>query len=377
MLKDLTIIKIFKSSLCILLSALVCAGTARSAMDYEITGRVSESYDDNITYAESNEKDDLITSLSVGGKGMYQTNAHAVELGGSITQNIFVKNSEFNNNAQNLELSYRGNVINNVRIDFSNRFRHAEEPRSFEDELGRTAGRYSYYRNTARLGATVDISRQFQCELAYGHDWKELSKRTAGPDSKENSGRFSCIYFFDSSNIATLFYEVARRTYDPGDAITRQTVFLNGRHYFKEYFYMDAGAGYDFFDAVSTKTEPQFSVSLTNQFSETTYLSAAYIKRYYVQTYNDDLFDEWRASLDLGHRIYERLNLSASAFTGRGEYQRLKDRDTFYGLSTQLSYDLTEKVSAYASYVFRSVSSNRSSREYDRNFVTIGISVKL
>lgn len=377
MIKNMPIIKIVKSSVCVFICALLCTGPSRAAMDYEITTQVSESYDDNVTYAESNEKDDLITSLSLGGKGTYQTNTHVIELGGSITQNIFVKNSDFNNNAQDLELSYRGNVINNVSIDFSNRFRHAEEPRSFEDELGRSAGRYSYYRNTARLGATIDLSRQFQFELSYGNDWKEISKRTAGPDSKENSGRFSCIYFFDSSNIATLFYEVARRTYDPGDAITRQTVFLNGRHYFKEYLYLDAGAGYDFFDAVSTKTEPQFSVSLTNQFSDTTYLSAAYVKRYYVQTYNDDLFDEWRASLNLGHRIYERLNLTASAFTGRGEYQRLKDRDTFYGLSTQLGYDITEKVRAFASYVFRSVSSNRASREYDRNFVTIGISLKL
>jgi hypothetical protein len=371
------IIKIIKSGFIALLCCAISHSTLTAAMDYEITASLSESYDDNVTYAESNEKDDFITRLSLGGKGTLQRDRHTIEMGGTVTQNLYAKNSEFNNNSQNMVLSYRGNVVSNLRIDFSDHFRHAEEPRSFEDELGRTAGRYSYYQNTARLGGTLDVSPQLQCELSYGHDWREISKDTAGPDSQEHSGRFSFIYFLDSSNIATLFYEVARRTYEPGGEITRQTVFLNGRHYFKPYLYLDAGAGYDFFDSVDTKTEPQFSVSLTNQFSELTYVSAAYIKRYYVQTYNDDLFDEWRASLELGHQIYERLNLNVSTFAGRGEYQRLKDRDTFYGLSGQLNYDITQKIRGYVSYVYRTVSSNRASREYDRSLISVGISLKL
>jgi len=355
----------------------ITAATVYAELDYEISGGVRESFDDNVTYAETNEKDDFVTGIFLGGKGIYETYGHIFDLGGKVTQHIYAKNSDFNFNSQDLTATYEGRFSKFLKIDFNDRFTHTEEPRNFDDELGRTAGRYTYYRNTATLIGTFDVNKNFQCALGYGHDWKDISKGSSDPDSQEHSGRISGIYFFSTANIVTLFYEVAHRTYDPGDDITRQSVFLNGRHYFEPYFYMDAGVGYDFFDSRSTETEPQFSIAVTNEFNETTYLTAEYVKRYYVQTYTEDLFDEWRTNLTFGHQLYERINLSFSGFVGRGEFQITKARDTFYGARGEISYDITEHVRGYVSYAYRTVESNRPTREYDRNLISIGISMTI
>jgi len=44
---------------------------------------------------------------------------------------------------------------------------HSYEPQSFEDALGRTNGRYSYFRNRLNVDYTRDLSKQLSAILRY------------------------------------------------------------------------------------------------------------------------------------------------------------------------------------------------------------------
>jgi hypothetical protein len=368
------IIKLFGCYVCVVCVAFVNPSLA--ALDHEVSVAVTQSYDDNITYSASNEKEDFVTALSLGLKGMYEASRHTVDVGARVTQHLYLDYDDFNYFSHNLSASYRGELSEYMRVDLTDTFTHSDEPTSFEDSLGRTSGRYSYSNNTLRFTGTADISEHLQASLGYGNDARFVSESNAGPDSVENSVRGSMIYFLDTVNIFTLFYEYAIRSYDPGGDITRQTLFLNGRHYFKDYFYGDAGVGYDFFDSNGTESNPQYVLALTNEFSETTYVTARFSQRYSAQVYTEDLFDEWRTSVTFGHQLLERLGFSFTGFAGRGEYQIRGERDTFYGVTGELAYALTEKLRATLSYSHRTVDSNRASREYERNLVALGLSMR-
>ena len=116
--------------------------------DLDINSSVSTSYDDNVTFVKDDKKSDIVTNLTVGLDAKKEGKTYQFNMGGNFTQHLFADESSFNKNSQDVIIDFQKEFFKYDRISVTNNFVNADEPRSFEDDFGRTSGRYSYYRNT-------------------------------------------------------------------------------------------------------------------------------------------------------------------------------------------------------------------------------------
>ncbi len=356
-------------AICIGLVSPVCV---YAEVDVEIG--IKETFDDNIDSASSNEKDDFITSIYLTGKAVYETKTDKVSVTGNMVQNLFMDHSEYDKNSQILTCSYEKYISKFFSFDVFERFSHGDEPVDFENSFGRPTGRYSQYNNEFAINGTYDVNQRLQIVGTYGNTINRVPK-SRGSDTMMNRVRINSFYSFDSTRMCRAFYECSVRSYKPGGTITRQSIGGALRYYVKPYLYGDGGMGCDFLDSNGLETKPQFFCSVTNEFSETTYLVASFNKSYSAQTYSEEIFKDWRLSCTLGHQLLERLHFSSSLFFGKGTYQQTGLRDTLSGGSMLLRYDFANNIRGTLSYSVSQVDSNMTTREYVRNIVSLGVNV--
>ena len=147
-------------------------------------GELRQAYDDNITLANDNEKDDFVTTLLAGLDVGYEGKTQTLTLSGDIKQQLYAREAGFNNLSEALRLNFNQEFSRYDRLRVTDSFTHADEPTSFEDDFGRTAGRYSYYRNTFNTEYTRDISRQISVQGHYGNESYNASRgRRQGLDA--------------------------------------------------------------------------------------------------------------------------------------------------------------------------------------------------
>lgn len=346
-------------------------------MDVEITPRVSQSYDDNITYASENERDDFITDLTLGLSGKYEGKLDMLRLGASISHHIYNKYSSMDNTDQTFDAMYFRELDKYQRIRISDSFTHAEDPASFEDAFGRSSGRYAYYTNDLNARYYRDITSQLSGTLRYGNSFTEYSTSTH-VDSFANSIGGGLEYAVSSADLFLIDYGFNRRDYDQSDNyITANTITGGMRHFFTKQLYIEPVAGFTYIESSDgyNETNPSVSVSLVEELNETTTNTLVYSRE---STSSDDsqyIFDSWRFSANVSKQLYERLKGTVSAFYGEGEYKRLGITDELQGLSLSAGYDLTEDMQLTARYSYSQTESNVRSREYERNYVSLGLSM--
>ena len=73
---------------------------------------------------------------------MYEGKTRGLKLSGSILQNTFLDYDNYNGLAQDFTLDFVNELSKRDRFILSDAFSRAEEPRSFDDAFGSTAGRY-------------------------------------------------------------------------------------------------------------------------------------------------------------------------------------------------------------------------------------------
>jgi hypothetical protein len=344
--------------------------------DVEVTGSVSETYDDNITYIKDDPKDDFITRASVGLKTKLEGRMRSLELSGHVTQQFFKEYDSFNNTSEDFSVNFLNDFSKYTHLSLTDTFTHADEPRSFEDEFGRTAGRYSYLKNKFNMALSREVKKQLTLTGRYGNEAVTYSRDDLS-DSYLNSFGLGCDYAFSSQTIGSLFYDFSQRTFDPGKSANTNTLSAAIRQYLTKQLYLDGRTGIEFIDAYNGRNyaKPLLFAAITDEFTETTRGSIAFTKQYYTNSSTQDLFNYWQVSSNITRQLLPRLALNFSGFVGEGEYTSLGITDKLKGVSAGFTYDIMKNMRGNLSYSYSTTSSNQVGREYTKNAVTVGMQV--
>ncbi len=364
---------------CIILGIFVSQSAAELSLeDYEVDvlGSVGMDYDDNITFAHEDEKDDFISTLLVGLSLKKESKTHTLALAGNIRQRLFFDNSSFNKNAQDFSVDFKKEFSRFDRVHVSNAFAHAEEPGGFEDEFGRTSGRYSYIRNNFGFEYSKELSKSVALEFDYNNevyspDREDLSDSVLhGTGVKVNYDQSSKRSFFGK-------YDFSARTFDPGETAIVHTLLTGITQYLTKQLSLDVSVGLSFIDTFSgdNSTKPKISVALENDFSEKTQMRLFYRKDNSPSSFSEDIFDSWRIGFDVQQQILRRLKLNILGFWGEGEFKSLGTHDQLQGITTKLDYDLKENIKSFLSYTYSETDSNVTTRNYRRNLVSFGVTL--
>lgn len=360
-------------------ATLVLGVTACHAKDLDIkaTGSVTAAYDDNITYVSTNRLSDFVTNLEAGLVLMQQGKTHQLSLQTDVIEQIFASHSNFDNTSEDLKIDYKQDFSQYDHLELKDNLTHSYEPTSFEDAFGRTTGRYSTLTNQTGLSYTHDFTERLSTEMHYDDVLNYFSHN--GPvDSSMFQGGGKINYSLDSANIFDVAYDYIRDLFKDGPSATINSLLAGARRYFTPQFYLDLGAGPDFIKTFSGKNniEPHYTAALTDQVNENTKISLTFEKDDATNIYTEDLFNSWRAALNLNRRISQRLNGNMNIFYGQGRYDSLNVKEDFTGVQAQLNYAINPKTQLALGYSYSDSSSNSSGYGYIRNYVFFNATIK-
>lgn len=347
-------------------------------LDVAIEASAGETFDDNVTFTKTNKKWDLVSELAVGLKARYEGRQHLLDLKGGTTQQIFARESDFNNNAQNADLKYEYLMTDKDTLRFKNNFKHYEEARSFDDQFGSTNGRYSRLRNRADLEYMRLFSSQWSGTLKYGNEISLLS-RSDLRDSMINRAGFNIDYAYSSATIYSLIYEFLHSSFErsgtaPSSNASVNTIAGGVKRYLSKKMFVEGRGGLDLINDFANEfiIKPLFTVSLNTDLDEKTQLQIfKYETRSTTSSYQSSIFTSHQVSIGAFRQLSRRLSFNAAAFYGHGAFDSTDVKDNFFGATAALNYDLTENLKATLSYNFNLVDSTDTAREYARNMTMI------
>ncbi len=370
--------KALKMSFGVIFCLIPSLGWAYQIGDLEVTLRtsLSEAYDDNITFASTNQKNDLITGLNLGLDAKYEGKNRSLALSTDVSHQIFDTYTNFNNTSENISLTYQQEFSKYARLSLKDSFTHSQEPRTFEDEFGRTTGRYSYYRNNVSLEYTRDVTKQLSLIGRFANEIYDPSRSDLSRSILFKLG-VEADYAFNSQTIVYAVYEFSRRSFELGRDAVFNIVGAGVRKYFTSQLYADLRTGMNFINSFNNRdySKPFYQLSLTDELDNNSRLTFSLIKEYTVNAYTEDLFNSWQSSVSFSRQLLQRLSANLSAFYGEGEYTNQGIKDKLRGVGINLAYDLLHNVKLNSGYSYSKTTSNFSSRDYTRNYVSAGLRV--
>lgn len=347
------------------------------AFDVNLSGSTRESFDDNITFTKENKKEDFITSARVGIEAVYEGKTRGLKLSGSILQNAFLDHTGYNSLAQDFTADFINELSKYDRIFLSDTYSRAQEPRSFEDAFGSTSGRYRIQKNEFSLGYSRDINSQYGLTARYSNAVNTYSRQDMA-DSYLNSLGLQFGYRESSEFSLSGAYDFTYRHFDPGSHAMTNSLGALARAYLTSRLYLDTSAGISFLNSYDKNSyvKPYLGMAVTDEFDENTKGTISFTKRYDTNAYSQDLFGYWRISCALTRKLTQRLDAECSFFFGDGEYRSLDIRDKLSGINLGLNYDFKDNIRGGLTYSYSRVDSTLSTREYAKNVVSAGLTVK-
>lgn len=345
-------------------------------LDFNIRASAAERYDSNISY-DHDGKSDYVTTFAGGLDASYEGHTSSMALTGNIDQDLFALNPEFNNMSEDVAFKYMQDLSKVDFLSIKDVLEHTYEPRSFEDALGRTTGRYSYFRNRLNIDYTRELSKQFSMILRYFGQIDIFSLSTLS-DSYLNQGGGELDYYLTSQTIIFAGYDFIVRKFSPGSDATTNRVGGGIRQYFTDQLYIDISGGADFIDSYdnSKSTNPYVIATITDDITEKTTLKVSFRKEEYTVPYSQDMYNYWEISGVASSQIMKRLAGSCRVYYGRGEYIDSGTTDDLFGVNTGLTYEMTRYFNLNASYSYYSDSSDIETRSYNKNVVRLSLAGK-
>ncbi|RLB35428.1 MAG: hypothetical protein DRH12_16685, partial [Deltaproteobacteria bacterium] len=263
------------------------------------------------------------------------------------------------------------------QLRLTDSFAHTYEPRSFEEAFGRTGGRYSYYRNKFNLIYIRDISKYLNIRAIFANEINEVSRQGLR-DSTLNQAGFNLNYFWSPSIILKFNYSFFLRDFTPGEGASTHSIVLGLRNYLTSQLYFDFRGGMEVIESFNDKNyiRPLIQALVTGDIDENTRVKLAFTKKYYTNAYTEDLFNYWRVSAFLTRRLLKRLRGSLLGFYGEGRYVAIGIRDKLNGVTFTFTYDVGRDIKANFSYTNSRVDSTDIGREYIKNTVGLGVTIK-
>lgn len=281
-----------------------------------------------------------------------------------------------NNTSGGLTLNFQNEFSKYDRIRLSNTFTHTFEPESFEDEFGRTRGRYSSSQNRFNLTFNKDISERLSVSAKYINVLYRISGEEVS-SSYRNSFGFDVDYLYSIATVFLFSYDVSKRRFKNAKETSTHRVTTGIRQYITQQLYFNGRIGVDFmttFEDKKSSTE-YITGSLTDEIDENTIASLSFTRRKQSTAYREELFDSWQASSSLEKQLLERLGCSFSGFYGQGRYDLSGITDKFWGTSIAFTYDLTKNLKGNLIYTYSNNDSNVEDHVYTRNTLFSGLTV--
>ncbi len=341
---------------------------------------VGEIYDDNVTFADQNEKEDFITMAGLGLGVKYEGKTRSLDVLASVSNQTFAKNSDFNNITENLLLNFKNEFSEYDRISLMNNFSHSDAPLFnqgqdfFDDQFGRSNGRFEYFKNKLNLAYTKDISKQLTTIAKYDSQVDLFSgSSTDFRNSFLNKLGLGAEYLFSSTTTSLFSYDFTDRRFEGGADASINEITAGVRQYITKKMYFEGRAGANFVNSFDDEniTKPVIRTSLSYQKGADILARLSFEKKHDTSPYEEDIFDNWRTTASVTRQLLERLKCSLSVFYGEGEYISANSEQKFLGMNSTLLYDITRYLKGNLTYTYSD--SDFEDSGYTRNTMFFGL----
>lgn len=343
---------------------------------------IGETFDDNVTLAKENKKEDFITDAGFGLGVKYEGKNRTLALIGNITHRTFAENNNFDNTTEDVTLNFENEFTEHDRMSLNDVFSHSNEPLFFrrdffEEQFGRIGGRFEYIRNSFHFDYTKDVAKQLSAIARYDNSIDTFSKVDL-QDSFLNKVGVEADYLFSSVTTSLISYDFANRRFQDDKDASINTITAGIRQYITKKFYFEGRTGLDFIDSFEDKKliKPVVLTSLTYEKDNITHASLSFDKKYDTSPYNEDIFNRWKTTASLRRQLSERLQCSLSLFYGEGEYISSNFKNTLSGTNSTLKYDITKFLKGNFTYTYTHSDTNLKTAGYTKNTVFLGLSAE-
>lgn len=341
---------------------------------------IGETYDDNTTFSKEDKREDFITKLRLGIGAKYEGKKRTFDLTGNITQQLFARNSNFNNITQDIIFNFKNEFSKRHRLSLNNVFTHFEAPSSedegyFSQQFGRTTGRFEYFRNRFNIQYSNDVTKQVSFAVKYANEANKFSG-TDRPNSLLNKPGFSLSYsYHPTATIFSFLYDFTIVQFEKENDATIHTIGPGIRQYITKKLFLDVNTGVDIIDSFDDEnlTEPFVRSQLTYVKDERTRAMLLFSKKYETNPYFAQIFNNWRVSASLTRRMLRRLGGNLSFFYGEGTFIATDTERRLWGANTTVKYDISRNLIGTLTYTYSQSDSDSGAREYSKNTVFLGL----
>ncbi len=348
-----------------------------NSANVHITTALKVGYDDNITFKHSQKEKSFFSDTSLGFEVNDNSSIHKLMFDINITQRIFSNTPDFNNIFEFCGLSYSREFFDKDRVALSETFIHAEEPRSFSDFFGRRAERYSFFLNEFNISYDSSICKRLRLYTGY-------SLGTYNADS--SSVKDSIIHIFEigptlfiggKENIF-LHYRFGFTDFNGASDAKIHSAILGFSSYLKRALSVNLKIGADYITdfADDSYIKPTYSISFIYFIDKTAQTAVTFSKAFSTTYYTNDIFDQWKVAIYADRQIDRYTRVFISGFYGNGRYVSFGIKDNLAGVGVALEHEITGNWLGRFSYEYSLTHSNKINREYEKNFISIGLSRK-
>jgi len=334
---------------------------------------VSESYDDNVSFASHDTQSDFITRISPAVNASYDAKDFKWDMYADITQEMFSQYSKFDNTSENLRFNAAAELSKHDRISLSEKFSHTYEPANFDQAFARTLGRYSYYTNDITVEYIRDLTRQMSIHTSYANEL-DLVSAEGMSDSVLNKLAVQLDYVFSASAACSTAVTIGRRDFDPGTHAEQLRWDAAVKYNFSRLTSVKFTAGLDdFITRPKDYVRPVFILAFEHEAGKKAEASITLKKQYELNSYSQELFDCWRASTFLNYRFTRKITAGAGLYYGEGTYVQSRIDETFIGSEAMFRYEPAKDTKIDCTYAYTQNTSNDAGREYTRNIFSLGV----
>jgi len=346
-------------------------------LELNVNAGAKETYDDNVTYVKENRKKDSSTTMLLGFDAKYENALRSLNASGNIYHQMFNKYTKYDNTSQDFSLDFKNEFSSRMRLNITDNFLHAYEPRSFEQAFEAVPGRYAYFQNDFGAIFDADINKRLIGKIKYANS-TDIFSRADLSDSYLNQGGFGLEYELSELTKLLVDYDFAERDFSPGNSASAHILSGGVKTNLNKRLSIEGDVGVDIINSFndSDYAKPHFKATVNHDVDEKTMATLSFLKEYSTTAYTEDIFNHWQVYAVLKRQLSRRFDVSLSAFYGEGRYVSSDIHDGLRGANVDLIYNFSEKIKTTLGCAYSQADSSDSSREYTKNLISLGLLVQ-
>jgi hypothetical protein len=353
-----------------------------------VTPSLSLDWNDNITLTKISPQSDFILTPMIGVAANYPIGKqNLLNVSVNVGYEKYFDHNEYSqwtvNGGSGTGLSF-DLVVKDVRINFHDRFRYAQQGAQQAAVAGPGTGTYGTFVNTVGLTSFWDLSR-LTFVLGYDHQ-NTLATSSQFDQVNQSSELFNAQagYRMDTALTVGLQATASLVNYEQ-NILNNNNVYTFGVYADWKpgnFFSVHSGAGYSFYDASQTSDSIQsqnvnsWYANLTLTHQATDFLSYSLSGGHeLIPGFQSDAIEEWYFRPGANWSIIRNVGLQTSLFYEHGDTvggqlaSSGESRFDWYGGRVNLSYLLTKSVNVGLFYNLTLRTSNVNADEYTQNLV--------